>query len=162
MMNVVPRRSRSFHPHHHGPVHGEPAQPAEIQSPNRTGKATILAVDTDPVQLTDLCRVLVSQGYTCYACTVPGDALAVAAEAAIEVFICAMELAGESSIALYERVLEARGQYVPAIFLSSAQSADIIRRQFGTRGTYSLRRPWNAEVLVWLLESLRAPEPLAR
>ena len=162
MMNVAPRRSRSFHPHHRGPLHGEPSQHAENDSPNPAGRATILAVDTDSAQLTDLCRVLVSQGYTCHTCPLPGDAIAAAAQAPVEVFICAMELAGESSIALYDRVLEARGQYVPAIFLSTAQTADIIRRQFGTQGAYFLRRPWNAEVLIWLIESLRATTPLAR
>lgn len=161
-MNVAPRRSRAFHSQHRGPLHCDPPQAAENQSPNQGERGTILVLDTDPDQLGQLCQVLVSQGYLCHACPLPGDALVTVAQTAIDVFICSMELAGENSIALYDRMLAASPQYVPAIFLSSAQSADVIRRQYGTRGAYFLRRPWNPEVLTSLIENLHASQPLVR
>ncbi len=161
-MNVAPRRSRAFHSQHRGPMHCNPPQTTENQPPNRGERGTVLALDTDREQLGHLVQTLTSQGYTCHACCRPCDALAAIAQTPFDVFICSMELAGENSISLYDRMLAASPRYVPAIFLSSAQSADVIRRQYGTRGAYFLRRPWNTEVLTSLIENLNAAQAVSR
>ena len=47
---------------------------------------------------------------------------------------------------------------VPLMFLSAAQSTDIIRRSGAGSGTYYLKKPVDAEVLLELVENvLREP-----
>ena len=113
-------------------------------------------VENSAAQLGELERVLTAHGYRCVTCRGSGEALETARIHQFDGVVCGAELDGISGVSLYSQILSECDSFVPAVFLSSTQTADIIRRPLGNRGTYFLRRPWSGEVLVALLERLRA------
>ena len=70
-----------------------------------------------------------------------------------DLIICDMNLAGHSGATACEQLRSANGlDEVPLMFLSAAQSPDIIRRSNASGGTYYLRKPFDPKVLVELVE----------
>ncbi len=134
----------------------------ENQFPQRAEVASILVVEPKREERAPLEAMLTAHGFDCHLCDVPQQAVALADREPIDIFISSAELGGESCIAVHARVVEACGQYVPTIFLSSSQWADIIHRQCGNHGMYFVRRPCGSEVLIALIERLLAVQRSGR
>ncbi len=121
---------------------------------------TVLAVDNHAEELDHLQQVLLENGFQCLSCSNSAEAVEMARRHELHHLICGAELDGESGLSLYARILETRRTFVPAVFLSSSQSADIIRRTVGTGGSYFVRRPWSSDVLLALLQRLTTVNPV--
>ena len=70
-----------------------------------------------------------------------------------DLIISDINLNGQSGLELCEQIKEDEAlKDVPVMFLSGAQIPDIIRRSHAVGGTYYLRKPFDSEVLVELVE----------
>ena len=114
---------------------------------------TILAIDADAGESAQLATILGEAGYACR-CAASACAAADAVRETIpDLIICDMNLAGHSGATACEQLRSANGlDEVPLMFLSAAQSPDIIRRSNASGGTYYLRKPFDPKVLVELVE----------
>ncbi len=116
-------------------------------------QALVLVVDAEQGALDTASSVLVRAGYACRACSNVEAAIDFAQQAIPDLFIFDVNLGGRSGLELCERIKQDRRlRHVPAMFLSAAQSPDIIRRSDAAGGTYYLRKPFDPEVLVALVE----------
>ena len=131
-----------------------PAVAMPVQLPTAVLGGTVLAVDNHAEELHHLQQVLIDNGFHCLSCSTSAEAVEMARHHELHHLICGAELDGESGLSLYSRILETRRTFVPAVFLSSSQSADIIRRTVGNGGSYFVRRPWSSDVLLALLQRL--------
>ena len=113
---------------------------------------TILAIDDEADALAHIAEVLAGAGYTCRCAQ---DALAAAEamrQATPDLIISDINLAGYSGLTICEQLKHDAGLgHVPVMFLSAAQSPDIIRRSHAVGGTYYLRKPFDATVLLELV-----------
>lgn len=116
-------------------------------------QATVLLIDDEQDVLTTLDTVLSAAGYVCHSCSNPQDAIAKARRVNPDLIISDINLGGESGLTLCECLKEELGgSNVPLMFLSGAQIPDIIRRAHAAGGTYYLRKPFDPEVLLELVE----------
>jgi CheY-like chemotaxis protein len=120
----------------------------------------VLVVDDDRDVLDKVTSALSQANLTCRCCTTCEEAIAAAQEAHPDLILCDVNLHGESGLDLYERLMQQPGmKQVPVMFLSGAQLPDIIRRRYAAGGTYCLRKPFDAGVLVELIDqALGVPE----
>ena len=79
-----------------------------------------------------------------------------------DLIIANVNLGGRSGSAVCEQLKALAGiRDVPVLFLSSAQVPDVVRRSGPSGlGVYYLRKPFNAGVLVQLVEKSRRLNPL--
>mgnify|MGYP003879746461 FL=1 len=67
--------------------------------------------------------------------------------------ICDINLNGESGLELCERIKQSPElRDTPVMFLSGAQIPDIIRRSHAVGGAYYLRKPFDPDVLLELID----------
>ena len=71
-----------------------------------------------------------------------------------DLIISDINLAGQSGLTLCERLKQDHASMadVPVMFLSGAQIPDIIRRAHAAGGTYYLRKPFDPQVLLELVD----------
>ncbi|MFV1966065.1 MAG: response regulator [Pirellulaceae bacterium] len=114
--------------------------------------AVILVVDGDPLTLTGVAATLDMAGYECH-CARDSEAAVKAARAlSLDLIICDVHVDGERGLELCQELRAEEGnEDVPAMFVSSGQSSDIIRRKYDAGGTYYLRKPFDPDVLVELV-----------
>jgi CheY-like chemotaxis protein len=80
-----------------------------------------------------------------------------------DLLICDLNLLGRSGMELWDSIRQERqGEPLPAMFLSATQAPDVIRRSEGAVGTYYLRKPFDPDVLLALVEQALAPQRSAR
>jgi CheY-like chemotaxis protein len=117
---------------------------------------TILAIDDHPEVLAAISAVLGSAGYDCHCCQDMTTAMAALQHSTPELIISDVNLHGHSGLEFCD---ELRRQFglgeVPVMFLSSSQGPDIIRRVHAHGGAYHLRKPFDAPVLVQLVDKVR-------
>ena len=121
----------------------------------------ILAIDDHPDVLNEIARILHRIGYGCQRASDLESAAEAISEAAPDLIIADVNLSGRSGSALCDE-LKRRFDMdeVPVMYLSSAQTPDVIRRADAHGGTYYLRKPFDAPVFVELVEKMRrAPRP---
>ena len=119
---------------------------------SRQRSPLILVVDDQAEVLDEVTSVLSSAGFTCQCCTTAEDAIALAKSNPPDLIISDTNLKGHSGLEMCERIKEAEAlKEVPVMFLSGAQTPDIIRRSHAVGGTYYLRKPFDAEVLIELI-----------
>lgn len=112
---------------------------------------SILVIDDEPEVLREVAAVMESAGYTCRCCTTEEDAIVSARYNPPDLIIVDTNLHGHSGLALCDRIKEDPAlKNVPVMFLSATQTPDIIRRSHGAGGTYSLRKPFDPDVLLEL------------
>ena len=71
----------------------------------------------------------------------------------LDLIICDVHVDGENGMELIQEIKQIPGQEdVPVIFISSSQAADIVRRAHEAGGTYYLRKPFDPEVLLELVD----------
>ena len=119
----------------------------------QTSQTLILLVDDEPQVLGEVSTVLKAAGYACHCCSNAAAAMESAREATPDLIISDIQLQGETGLEMCEKMRQELSLYdVPVMFLSGAQIPDIIRRSHAAGGTYYLRKPFDPEVLVELVE----------
>lgn len=122
-------------------------------SPLGHSPITILAIDDEAAMLAHISAILTGAGYCCHSAADGKTAIASVQEATPDLIIADINLAGHSGVAVCEQLKHLSGMdEVPVMFLSSAQVPDIIRRAHAAGGTYYLRKPFDASVLLQLIE----------
>jgi CheY-like chemotaxis protein len=116
-------------------------------------KAVILVIDDDLDVIAGLAKVLSAAGYVSHCCRDAGGALDCIRQAIPDLVISDINLAGHSGLQLCQRLKREEGlSDVPFMFLSGAQVPDIIRRSHEAGGTYYLRKPFDPQVLLELVD----------
>jgi len=119
----------------------------------------ILAINDEADVLVQISNTLSGAGYSCRCARDAQSAGEAVREAMPDLIISDVNLAGHSGLTLCEQ-LKQRADIgdVPVMFLSAAQVPDIIRRSHTAGGTYYLRKPFDAEVLLQLIEQVLLPQ----
>jgi CheY-like chemotaxis protein len=116
-------------------------------------QTTILLIDDEQDVLTGLSAILNSAGYNCHCARDEKSAVDVVRRFIPDLIVSDINLDGESGLSLCEKLKQQKGlQDVPLMFLSGAQIPDIIRRAHAAGGTYYLRKPFDPEVLLELID----------
>ena len=116
-------------------------------------QTVILLVDDEPEVLGEVSAVLNAAGYVCHCCSTAAQALQRAREISPDLIISDIQLQGETGLEMCEQLRKELSLYdVPVMFLSGAQIPDIIRRSHAVGGSYYLRKPFDPEVLLELLQ----------
>ncbi len=120
---------------------------------NDSRQPMILVIDDEPEVLGEVAAVLDRAEYACHCCSTPEAAIEFAKSTLPDFIICDINLAGHSGLKLCERIKEDPAlENVPVMFLSGAQIPDIIRRSHAVGGTYYLRKPFDPDVLIELVD----------
>lgn len=113
----------------------------------------VLAIDDDLEVLGEVAAVLSGAGYACHSSNSPEAAMEFAKDGSPDLIISDINLNGHSGLKLCERIREDPDLAdVPVMFLSGAQIPDIIRRSHAAGGSYYLRKPFDPEVLLELVD----------
>ncbi len=113
----------------------------------------ILVVDDEQHVLDEVAEVLARAGFACRCCTTAEEALEKAKETTFDLIISDINLHGRSGLQMCEEIKRHEASAdVPVMFLSGAQIPDIIRRSHAVGGTYYLRKPFDPEVLIELID----------
>ena len=113
----------------------------------------ILLVDDEQEILDEVESVLSVAGYSCRCCRTPQAAIELVETLVPALIISDINLQGHSGLEMCEQMKQSESMAdVPVMFLSGAQIPDIIRRSHAVGGTYYLRKPFDPEVLVELVD----------
>ena len=113
----------------------------------------ILVIDDEADVLGEVAAILAGAGYTCHCSSTADAAVRFARSTTPDLIISDINLDGRSGLELCEQIKQDKAlKDVPVMFLSGAQIPDIIRRSHAVGGTYYLRKPFDPEVLVELVE----------
>lgn len=116
-------------------------------------KAVILAIDDEAQVLGEVAQALTNTGYGFHCCSTAQAARQLAHELRPELIISDINLGADNGLELIAEIKrDADLSDVPVIFLSGAQIPNIIQRAHAAGGTYYLRKPFDPEVLVELVE----------
>ena len=118
-----------------------------------SSKAQVLVIDDDAEVIANLANILTAAGYACHCSRSCESAIETVRKISPDLIISDINLAGHSGLTLCERLRKEEGLIdVPMMFLSGAQIPDIIRRSHEAGGTYYLRKPFDAGVLLELVD----------
>jgi len=121
--------------------------------PIKSAQATILMIDDEAEVLSALTQILSTAGYTCHRAQDEAGAMRTIRSIVPDLIISDINLGGASGLSLCERLKAELGMAdVPVMFLSGAQIPDIIRRSHAAGGTYYLRKPFDPEVILELID----------
>ncbi len=116
-------------------------------------QALVLVIDDEPDVLGNVAAALNRAGYICHCCETAEAAIRFAQSRAPDLILSDINLGDVSGLELCQRIKEDPTlKHVPVMFLSGAQIPDIIRRSHAAGGTYYLRKPFDPEVLVELVD----------
>jgi len=117
------------------------------------GSTVILLVDDEQQVLDEVEAVLSASGYDCRCCRTPAAAIEAVETIIPALIISDINLQGHSGLEMCEEIKQNEAMAdVPVMFLSGAQIPDIIRRSHAVGGSYYLRKPFDPEVLVELVD----------
>lgn len=112
----------------------------------------ILVIDDELSVLGEVAATLSTAGYACHCSNAAEAAVQFVRDNAPDLIISDINLDGHSGLELCERIKKDPAlAEVPVMFLSGAQIPDIIRRSHAVGGTYYLRKPFDPEVLLELV-----------
>jgi CheY-like chemotaxis protein len=118
-----------------------------------TAQANLLLIDDEADVLDGLTKILAAAGYHCRRARNEGEALEAIRQSVPDLIVSDINLGGQSGLSLIEQIRrEENMSDVPVMFLSGAQIPDIIRRAHAAGGTYYLRKPFDPQVLMELIE----------
>ena len=113
----------------------------------------ILVVDDEQEVLNEVAAVLSNAGFECRCCKTADAAIEEANANSFDLIISDINLHGHSGLEMCEQIKQNQTlRDVPVMFLSGAQIPDIIRRSHAVGGAYYLRKPFDPEVLVELID----------
>ncbi len=115
--------------------------------------ATILLIDDHAEVLRGLTTILSAAGYACHSAADDNSAADLAARIQPHLILCDVNLHGISGIELCDQLKQIDGLAdVPTMFLSGAQSPDIIRRAHA----WHIRKVLDPDVILKLIEQALA------
>ena len=116
-------------------------------------KPVILVIDPDAITLTAIAASLHLSGYECV-CARDGEAAQKAAKAdELDLIICDVNVDGDKGLEICEKIHSIPDRRdVPVMFISAHQTPDIIRRKHDVGGVFYLRKPFDPEVLLELVD----------
>lgn len=120
---------------------------------NKNSLPNILVIDSDELSLTALKAILSTSDYRVHAATAPDAAISAASYCPIDLIICDANVGGcyGTSIVAEIHKLPDRND-VPVMFSSQGQGPDIIRRRYDFGGAYHIKKPFDAKLLIDLVE----------
>jgi DNA-binding response OmpR family regulator len=120
---------------------------------HNSARPVILVLDPDALTLTAIAASLHLTGYECL-CARDGEAAVKAALAeSLDLIICDVNVDGDRGLEICKQIRELpEREDVPVMFISANQTPDIIRRSHDAGGTYYLRKPFDPEVLLELVD----------
>ena len=96
---------------------------------------------------------LTKAGFAYQCCTTAEEAVEKAKETTFDLIISDINLHGHSGLQMCEEIKRHEASAdAPVMFLSSAQIPDIIRRSDPVGGAYYLRKPFDPDVLLELID----------
>ncbi len=115
--------------------------------------ATILVIDRDPLTLTAVAAALHLVGYEVHCARDSEAALKAARGIQLDLVICDADLEDVSGFDLCREIRDERGLAdVPVIFVSARDTDDMIRRTHDEGGLYYLRKPFDPNVMLQLVD----------
>jgi len=125
---------------------------------------TILIIDDETSSLDEVANALRPSDYNLQMASSREAAIECVRRAAPDLIISDIDLGGTSGLELAQELRYCEGtNEVPVIFLSGAQIPDVVRRSRSAGGVYFLRKPFDPEVLVELVDkALWMPQLLRR
>ncbi len=115
--------------------------------------AVVLVIDPDPLMLTAVAAVLDLSGYECHMARNAGGGLQAASSLRLDLVICDVDLPDQSGFELCREVRRLPNcERLPFLFVSAGQSDDMVQRARQAGGVYYLRKPYDPEVLIDLVE----------
>jgi len=113
----------------------------------------VLVIDDEQVIIDELVEFLCQNGYAPTVCMNADDALDIVRSDVFDLIISDINLGTVSGLELCQRIHDLENaNETPVIFLSGAQIPDIIRRSHSAGGTYYVRKPFDWEVMVELID----------
>jgi two-component system response regulator FlrC len=113
----------------------------------------VLIIDDERALLEEVSTSLEKSHYDCVCCATSEEAMAAAERETFDLIISDINLGGASGLTLISRIRDMEIQEeTPVIFLSGAQIPDIIRRSHAAGGSYYLRKPFDPDVLIELVD----------
>ncbi len=117
------------------------------------GKARILSIDDDIAWSTCLSEILGRAGYTIECCDSGSAARESLQQQTPDLIIADIDLGRENGLQLCEEIRAMpEAADVPILFLSGADIQDVVERAHQVGGTYYLRKPFDPEVLLDLVD----------
>ncbi len=121
--------------------------------PQQKNRPFVLVVDDETEVLDEVADILGKADYDCQCCTTAEAAIAVVETRIPDLIISDINLHGHSGLEMCEQIKRNEAfADVPVMFLSGAQIPDIIRRSHAVGGTYYLRKPFDRDVLLELID----------
>jgi CheY-like chemotaxis protein len=115
--------------------------------------ATILVIDHEAEVLDRMARLLQGAHYLCLLAGDASAAFAFVNSARPDLIISEINVLGQSGVRLCEQLKQHAGMSeTPLMFLSAAQTPDVIRRADTAGGTYYLRKPFDPQVVLELVD----------
>ncbi|HQU42881.1 MAG TPA: response regulator [Pirellulales bacterium] len=125
---------------------------------------TILIIDDETSAIDDVAHALRLTDYACQWATSETEAVECVRRATPDLVVSDIDLAGSSGLELCQQLRQYPGMAdVPVIFISGAQIPDVVRQAHTAGGVYFLRKPFDPEVLIELVDkALWMPHVLRR
>jgi DNA-binding response OmpR family regulator len=115
--------------------------------------AAILVIDSDALMLTAVSAVLHISGYECHCARDAEAAVKAVRGLTLDLVICDVDLDREDGWELCRELRQTPGcAELPLILVSREQTEDIVRRTHDAGATYYLRKPYDPEVLLELVD----------
>lgn len=118
-------------------------------------KSSILIVDADEVDNQFACAALMAHGYK----TSPAADIAAAIWIAsdrdldLDLIICDVEVEQQSGLEIVDAIQRMPlRRDLPAMFTSKRQIADVVMKRHQTRGAYHIKKPYDLELLLELVD----------
>jgi len=113
----------------------------------------ILLIDSDPLSMTGIAASLYARQYEVHCAGDCAAAMKAAETLDLDLIICDTNLRGEDGVALVGRLHQIPDRAdVPVMYLSSAQLPDVILRTHRHGSSYHLRKPFDSNLLLDLVE----------
>jgi CheY-like chemotaxis protein len=125
---------------------------------------TLLIIDDEPRAIDDVVQALKSTDCACFSATSAEAALMCVRRVVPDLIISDIDLGETSGLELCEQLRQLEGAAeTPVIFISGAQIPDVVRRAHSAGCVYFLRKPFDPEVLIELVDkALWMPHVLRR
>jgi len=115
--------------------------------------SVILVVDNDPLMMTAVAAALHLSGYEAHCARNEESALKAARGLILDLVICDLDLQGDNGVELWQEIQQEPHMVdTPVIFVSESPSSDILERVQAAGGSYYLRKPYDPNVLLELVD----------
>ena len=120
---------------------------------NKKQAKKVLVIDDEQAIVDELVEFLNQNGFETAVCMDAETVLDMARSCEFDLIISDINLGSASGLELCEQIHDLESSTnTPVIFLSGAQIPDIIRRSHSAGGTYYVRKPFDPEVLIELID----------